>query len=842
MKFHLRPFSLICLICVACLATQAQVEKDEDKESTGEQDDAIVLPITVQTTVIEEPPGREVYTEATIKNAPVGQRDLADVLQLNPAVDFSRESNLSAGSATLRPAEVAIHGQPFYQNLFLIDGADTTNDLNPAAKGLGVGGDLFAIPSLVAPITGSSPQGYYIDTSLLKQVEVYDSNVSAEFGGFTGGVVSAELKEPTEEPSVKLTYGMQRDDWEKYHLTVDDISIADRYRGVFTPEYDKQDLGISVSRQINDKLGMVVGYTGRTSEFLQQYEDDADMINQIYYEDRVDNVVGSVSTFLGENPLKLSFRYSNRSHDGLTATTYDGRFVKDHEGRGLTARLHPKQFRDKLELQLSYDRLSDVLDSETNQSVYHEYRENSGVSRFEGAYGDKTQRQTRFSFKPKFDFDVKQIGSQVHKIKIGGEIRRTESYYERPETVSIDFYWCVRDNGRMGCIDQDGDGRSSAGDQYLARTSLYHAGKVEVDYLEISTYIEDRIDLGDVNLRLGLRGNRESFLENFNISPRAVLDWKVPNMEDGTLTLGLNRYYGRSFLRYELRDAIYGWQERFSDLPRPRGRAGEEVPCSNPAFVNCTHQFFSVRAGDADLKTPYSDEISVGWTQPILGWRTKTTVVQRAGRNGVTRERGEDRLFYYRNDGKSDTRSISVSLDQETPFALANSETRFSIGVSYRDSKSNWQSDDGYDDTIDYEPIYYKGKLIDPSELPAWDYNIPFGFRAHALTTIEKWNIEMMNFFNVKAGGTVARDSGDNYMDPNTGLNYDIYEDREFDNLITVDTQITWSPSIRNDTIEPYLLLKIHNLFDDIVDLSLFDTRRRYTSGRKFSLEVGVTF
>lgn len=841
MKFHFRPFALIWLICIACLAIQAQEENDEDNESAAEQDDAIVLPITVRTTATDEPPGIEIYTEEVIRNAPVGQRDLADLLQLNTAVDFSRESNLSAGSATLRPAEIAIHGQPYYQNLFLIDGTDTTNDLNPGGKGFSVGGDLFSTPSLVAPIGGSSPQGYYIDTSLLKLVEVYDSNVSAAFGGFTGGVVSAELREPEVEPYIKLSYGLQKDEWEKYHLTEDDISVADRYRGVYTPDYEKHDLGISVSRMLSEKLGIVVGYTRRYSEFLQEYEDDADVIHELYYEDTIDNLVARVSTYLGESPLSVSLRYSNRSHDGLTSTTYTGLFTKDHEGRGLTLSLRPSRFEDRLLLDLSYDRLSDTLDSVSNHFVYHEYLEGSGFSRFAGAFGDTNQRQTRMSFKPSFSLEEKQIGTNIHEIRVGGEIRRTLSYYERPATITYEQYYCVRDNGRLGCRDQDGDGRSSAGDEFLNRRFFYHAGKVELDYQEVSAFVEDTIDMGTFELRIGLRGDWGSFLDNFDVSPRAVLAWDVPNIEDGTLTLGMSRYYGRSFLRYELNDAIYGWRESYLNLTRPRGRTGEEVPCSIPAFENCTHLFYDNRTGAADLKTPYSDEISIGWVKPVLGWNTKTTLVLRAGRDGVTRDR-DDGLFYYKNDGKSDTRSIGVSLDQATPLSLANSETRFSIGLSYRDSENNRQSDDAYDESIDNEIIYYKGKLIGYSQLPAWDYSIPFGIRAHAITSIEKWDIEIMNFFNVKAGGTVARDSREDYTDPNTGLAHDIYEDRDFDNLVTVDTQINWSPSIRNDRIEPYLQIKIHNLFDEIVDLSLFDSRRRYTSGRKFSLEVGVTF
>lgn len=833
MKTNWFKATLASVLAISCCFNLAQ--ESEEGESTESDDEAIVLPIKIQTTVINTEPGRQTYTQEAIRNAPVGQNNIGDLLKLNPAVDFSRNSDLSVGTASLRPAEISIHGESFYQNLYLIDAADTSNDLNPADST-----DVYAIPSLVAPIGGSSPQGYYIDTSLVDVVEVLDSNISAKHGGFVGGVVSTELKEAEEESRFSVDVGLRKSEWEKYHVTEDDINANDKYRGVYTPDYQKLNYGISLSHRFQEDFGVTLGITQRHSNFAQEYEDDTDTIRQISYDDTIQNVLGKVDTKLGESPLDVSFRFSNRSHDGLTATTYDGTFIKEHKGMGITVDLRPSKFNDRLNLKLTFDRLGDVLDSEDNYFVYHEYRENSGVPRFEGSYGDINQGQTRIAFLPELDFEDIVVGSNMHEISVGASFRRTDSYYERPDTVTYEQYYCVRDNGREGCIDQDGDGRSSEGDQFLNRRFFYQEGIVDLEYTELGAFIEDNIVMGQFDLRLGLRGDRDSFLGNFNASPRTLLTWRLPNFDDAKLTLGANRYYGRSFLRFELNDAIYGWRESYANLTRPRGRDGEEVPCSIPDFEDCTHLLYDNRTGAADLKTPYANEFSLGWSQALSGWRSRYQLVSRSSRDSVRRDRIEG-LYYYNNDGESETLSLSVSMDQEEPLSLLGSETKFSLGLSYRDSTSNYQDDGGYDDAVDEELIYYKGSLIDTSELPPWDYNIPFGIRAQSVTSIPGLNVNWMNFLNFKAGGTVALDSREDYDDPASGNSFDIYEDFEFDNLATIDSRISWSADL-GDNLELWVNLEIRNLLDKVADYSHLQTRRRFTSGRRIGMDMGIRF
>ena len=822
------------LLPLLCLSVAAQTDSRVANENDDE--DVIVVPIEVEAPQIESRSGHTIYSNERISQTPTGERTIAELLRLNPAVEFSRNSELSAGSATLRPAEISIHGEQFYQNLFLIDGTDTTNDINPAASE-----DLWSTPSLVAPIGGSSPQGYYIDVALIDRIEVFDSNIPVEYGGFTGGVVAVETKEYTDFNRYSVNFGLQKSEWENFHLSEDDITSADRFRAVYTPDYTKSNFGFSVLQSLNDDTGVFFGINRRTSTFGQQYEDDADILRMIDYEDHIDNVMGGINTKIDDIDVGVSFRYATRAHDGLTSTTYTGAFSKEHSGRGVSVSLGRSLTIGELEANISYDVLSDILDSAHSWFTYHEYLEGSGMSRFEGAFGDTNQEQSRFSVNPKLVLNPRPLGEFVHTVTLGGQFRSTSSFYERPETIVYEQYFCIRDMGREGCRDQDGDGVSSAGDEYLNRRWFYQEGSVDLDYNQIAFYAQTNMERDRLEFTLGIRTDWDSFLENFDISPRVSGSFTPDSESARKFEAGVSRYYGRSFLRYQLNDAIYGWRESYTNLTRPRGRAGEEVPCSVPDWTNCTHLTYDNRTGISDISTPYADEFMLGWIDELGVFETKLKYVKRNSRDGVSRERDEDRLYYYANGGRSTSDSVLFDVTHHKLLELGNTSTQFFAGLSFSERSSNRQNDSGYDEQIDTDLVYYDGELISFDELPPWDYNIPVGVRVSSITKISRPNITWSNFYNYRQGGTIARDSRENYTSPDTGAEYDIYRDFDFDSLFTINSKIVWVQALREGQ-EAYVELNIHNLFDKITDRSLFETRKRYTEGRRVWFEVGYRY
>lgn len=154
-------------LCLALLSLAAQPVLAQESETEEDEEEALVVPIEVEAPELRVQQGRSEYNAEFIETMPTGQGDLADLLRMNPAVEFSRESDLSGSGGRLRPAEISIHGQLYYQNLFLIDGTDTTSDINPAANsGLTpyTDGDIFNLSRnrilLDQPLGGGSPQAF----------------------------------------------------------------------------------------------------------------------------------------------------------------------------------------------------------------------------------------------------------------------------------------------------------------------------------------------------------------------------------------------------------------------------------------------------------------------------------------------------------------------------------------------------------------------------------------------------------------------------------------------------------------------------------------------------------
>lgn len=104
-------------------------------------------------------------------------------------------------------------------------------------------------------------QGVAINTDLLCNLEVLDSNVSAKHGGFTGGVIQAETCAPNTEIGKihgSISYDYTESDWNRYHLTTD----ADQglFAGESTQSNQKEYVRQGVSTNLYGKLSEVYAF------------------------------------------------------------------------------------------------------------------------------------------------------------------------------------------------------------------------------------------------------------------------------------------------------------------------------------------------------------------------------------------------------------------------------------------------------------------------------------------------------------------------------------------------------------------------------------------------------
>ena len=442
------------------------------------------------------------------------------------------------------------------------------------------------------------------------------------------------------------------------------------------------------------------------------------------------------------------------------------------------------------------------------------------------------------SLVPKLTMATRIIGQVHHNIAFGAQLGRTSSYYERPEDIVFEQYWCVRDQGREGCRDQNGDGVSGPEDEYRARISNWYAGEVDVTYGSAGLHAEDRMQIGRWQLNVGLRIDWDDYLGNVDVAPRVSAQRDLFGDARTTLIAGVNRYYGRSFFRYALNDAISGWRD--STLFNADGSVRRVTT-------------FDDRSGRSDLSTPYSDEWMLGWTQALGKLTARLQFVNREGRDGVSRarlcldptdSRCREYDYIYTNEGRSSTQSVGLGLTTSNPWRIGPTETAVILSLGYKDSTNNRQDDAGYDEQINVDLIYYDGQLTTVEDLPAWDYNVPFSTGLIARTIVPRWNVLWSNFVRLRRGGTIARDSGLDCDDDEVVYcegSYDIYEDFDFDGLVTVDTRIEWGPELMADA-GGYVRFEVKNLFDATIDTnsSRLSDRRRITSGRLFWVEVGM--
>ena len=186
-----------------------------------------------------------------------GNGDIGRLLRINPAVQFDNAQLSSFTPGDISPANVSINGAPFYQNAFVVDGMNFNNDIDP-------GGD--PSPYRLATAPGNS-QAFALDTDLLADLTVLDSNVPAAYGGFSGGVIEANVRKPKNAFSGSVSYQTTRSSWTRYLL---DESMREDYANASSwgdgqPEFTKETWRATLEGKVTDTLGVLANFTRKRS-------------------------------------------------------------------------------------------------------------------------------------------------------------------------------------------------------------------------------------------------------------------------------------------------------------------------------------------------------------------------------------------------------------------------------------------------------------------------------------------------------------------------------------------------------------------------------------------------
>ncbi|WP_372964400.1 hypothetical protein [Marinobacter sp.] len=632
---------------------------------------------------------------------------LEGVLKLVPGIQFSEDSDGVEGLTDLKPESVSISGGRFYENRFVVDGLGNTNRLDPASASDGSGIDGV----------GGHEQSLFLDADLIGELKVYDSNIPAAYGGFTGGVVDARTRRAGSEAEGKLSISGTRSEWTEFRTFTrewDPESETLPPTPPSVPEFERYRANFHYSTPLTDSLGILTSIS-------QAYSETPDVTlgqarNRVQSNQ---NVLMKMTSALGVNGvLDISATYAPFESES---------FLTDVEGSDYTVE------GGGYSLKAGYDYLGDVVEHEVDlgwtRSVnsreapngYYSWENTRsrqwgreadvGLSR-EGGYGDLDTIQESSTLVYRLKTLPVIVGNVEMRHEAGTEISRSSYRYKRDETLFVYDSAVVNSDVQCRGITED----CVQEEQYFSGRRVYDADDTEVHLNEAALFAESTLEWGRLSGTLGVRYDYNDFLENHDLAFRTRATLDVFDDASTRLIAGYNRYYGAALLTYKLREARSPYYREYrsteqnivTDWERESGQG-------------------DYRYVFDDVKTPYSDEQVIGLEQALLGGVMIVKVVNRDNQDEFARtetETQEDGYRYYimNNDGSSEYLGVSVG------WNAVYGNTLVSLHGTWSETETNNADyDDPIDDTSPSEYVSYEGQRIPYGELDILrsDFNRP---------------------------------------------------------------------------------------------------------------------
>ncbi len=772
--------------------------------------------------------GKTVLDNNFITNVPKGDGNISEMLKIMPSVQFDEGYKTSDSAGEIKPPKLSISGGKAYDNLFLIDGINNSSILDPEADN----------PYSINDVPGH-PEKFFIDSDLVEKVNVYDSSVPARYGGFLGGVVDVELKEPEPWLSGYISFRHTEDSWTKIHIEENGSSgsLSDK------PRFDKNHYFLGLNAPVGKKTALNFSYKKMGSKIPLIYfrgwknerrESDNFMLNGIC---RVDNDI-SISTIATYFPYKGKY-FISRAKDSefeikgggyALSTSYKNKKI----GNGFDARISyssSENSKDAPNIYYNWLAMGDKLWGFYLDYDFKPDKETQIISAL-GGFGSIEKKSTDLTLT--VNQSHKSAGKFIrHNLSYGVNASRITGIYDRTETAVI--YKKATYNPDVICGASEGI-NCVGGQQYFKEKQIYEKGKVDTSLNKVSVYFQDLMEKGPVILNIGARYNYDDYMDTHTLSPRSSLTLSVSEKLNLKLYGGLNRYYGSSsLLSNKLREgrkpfiAQYRttWYNRVKDW-QPTSYNGE------------------IKYRFSGLKVPYSNEYSAGASIGLFGGELYGKYIERHNRDEFAKERSKtnkDGYYYYylNNNGKSEYRSAQLKWSKSWENHSIN------INGMWQEVKANTSNYDfRYDDGDTIGKVYFKGKLVTTDELPKTNYNRPvianiaYVGRFFEHLTISPFINFRDSYQNLVTDGFISFKTGK--IDPVTGKeitdDYLVYMVKDMDSIITVDLSIKWEQKIYKSNKLTFLF-DISNLFNVVEYAGGSNT---YELGRQFWAGIKYDF
>lgn len=718
--------------------------------------------------------------KSLLNSTPNANGDIGSALKILPNVQYDNAQTSSHTPGEIDTANISISGGLFYQNNFTLDGFTMNNDLNPIGMTDGVGGTSQGLRA------GRS-QGFNIDTSLLESITVLDSNIGAAYGGFTGGVVEANVRNPrTDGFHFDINYQHTSDKLTTYHIDEQfEENLINSTDEKFQPKFTKHLVKTSLEGWLNEKFGLIGAFSTTRSKIpLNAYSTSMQYFNGTQAFGKRNQTRKSDNYYL-KMIYNLSSDFSLEANLGYMPqfNTYFSDITKDsfrtYESGGYQAGL--KGILDsKIGLwtnSLGYSLLQNSRRSDSNYYLTWRFSpedknwaSTSVGYAMEGGVADIDQVQHSLSYKSDMRFNALEFLALEHQFQVGAELSYQyvareilNDYYQNLSISGVGYTADLQGQSCDGSIDLFGVPLCSTATttqtgtsnllkerqgQYIKRLNVLKKSLTKLDVQSYAFYAQDDIKIfefdtiGRLNARVGVRFDGDNYMDKDSIAPRLALGYVMPWKTHQTrLNFGANRYYGRNLFSYRLYDSILKATKQLE-----RADVSAEWVESDIQNVKSDYTFNK-------LDIPYSDEFMVGLSQDISTINFNAKYIKREGKDEIT-QRGTYNNYYYSNDGRSTSDIVSISVENIVPINTYNIAHHFLLAFDRTLTQRSYNlfaADESY---IKDPDILYDGKVIKYSERPTENFATPYTIRLNATQTMKLGSTRLLfnNFFRYRSG------------------------------------------------------------------------------------------
>lgn len=835
MHRSLLSISIVLVSSNVCHATEAQETKiyEETKKF-------ILKKISLEAQQKIEP-GVSLYNEDELKRLGSVNKTISEVLQLNPNVQFSQDSMSAAKLGEIKANDFSINGAMVYDNQIMLDNISLNNVINPVA-----GNNDFAMTGL----SGSSV-ATTINTDLLCELAVFDSNVSAEYGEFLGGVVKAKTCAPkTTVGKVhgQIIYDYTSNDWtNSNHIDENEIEDFEKESGdLYQKNFTKHGISANLYSNLTDRIGMNLNLSKRQSDInvksLLVNHDSAK--HALENESAQLNIYGKLNE---QHKLKVGLQFQNDQKSLDQYNVKNGHVDVSSQNKAMELELSSQLKYARMTQSFVFQKQDMLSDSASNEMIIWRNSKNKDWSTLttatEGGYGDQAQGLNSVEYKIKSEFHPFQWFNAEHNVLIGAGYGHYDTDWQRLENVynyfvptNKDMTNCLHQNGQSIDPNCDASYNNGQGQYHTTRVGL-NAGSIEIRNDHAHFFIEDAIQFNDyINLRLGLRTDYDSLNSKTVFSPRSTFQYLPFSNQHLKFTTGWNRYYANKLFAYYLKDGInnLSYRETRKNIDNDWG---SRVP------------YLSSNIQTSDLVTPYVDESMFAIDSRIGAFDAQLKYVHRNFKDQIrkTRVSISPIIDEYDNLGRMQADTYTFTLTNHQPISFKESQHSILFAFDHTDKNSNFTD---YDDVIipsNYQQyILYDNKIIDESTRPANNYNRPWTARLAWNIDFQQVPLKLSNQLRLKSSYDAMVSStipvNERPIGPDGNLVKTRYDLTPISSAFTWDMRASYNIHVAKDY---YFIwgLTIKNLTNKINRYTLENSANLYTeSGRQFIADVSFKF